>query len=102
MQLSHTYIHKYNYLIMPIFAFCFVVLGALYIYGINKTAVHTYGKSADNKHLVDVEEEVWALETERTHLAVGSWLEARAKHYQLVAGGNVHVLSRDTSVARAE
>lgn len=88
--------------IMIVFTFCFVVLGSLYIYGINKTAVHTYGKSADNKRLVDVEEELWALETERTHLAVGSWLEARARRYELVAGGNVHVLSRDTSVARAE
>ena len=88
--------------IMILFTLCFVAFGALYIYGINKIAVHTYGKSAENKHLADVEEELRALETERTHLAVGSWLEARARRYELVAGGNVHVLSHDTSVARAE
>lgn len=102
MQLLDRYIHKHNYLIMPVFVFCFIMLGALYIYGINKTTVHTFGKSADSKRLADVEEELWALETERAHLAVGSWLEARAKRYELVTGGNVYVLSRDTAVARAE
>ncbi|OGZ45045.1 MAG: hypothetical protein A3J54_03310 [Candidatus Ryanbacteria bacterium RIFCSPHIGHO2_02_FULL_45_13b] len=81
---------------------CFVVFGALYIYGINKTAVHTFGILADNKRLVDVEAELRALETERAHLAVGPWLEARAWQYELGMGGKVHVLSRDTFVARAE
>lgn len=93
---------KKVYTIMTLFVFCFIVLGALYIYGINKTAVHTFGKSSDNKRLENVEEELRVLETDRAHLAVGSWLEARARRYDLVTGGSVRALSRDTSVAQAE
>lgn len=92
--------HKRGYIVPSVFAFCFVLLGAFYIYGINKTAVHTFGKKVDTKHLAQAEEELRALETERAHLAVGSWLEGRARQYELVAGGKAHVVSRDTSVAR--
>ncbi|OGZ56914.1 MAG: hypothetical protein A3H64_03380 [Candidatus Ryanbacteria bacterium RIFCSPLOWO2_02_FULL_45_11c] len=101
MQLLHKNIYKRGYIIMPVFMFCFMMLGAFYIYGINETAVHTFGKKADNKRLAQVEEELRALETERAHLAVGSWLEERARQYELVIGGRAHVVSRDTSVARA-
>ncbi len=87
---------------MIFFAFCFVALGALYIYGINKTAVRAFGKSVDNKRITEMEEEVRALETERAHLAIGSWLETRAQRYELVAAGKVHVLSRDVAIVRAE
>ncbi|TSC68692.1 MAG: hypothetical protein G01um101466_350 [Parcubacteria group bacterium Gr01-1014_66] len=81
---------------------CLVVLGAFYIYGVNETAVHTFGKEADLKHLLILREEVRTLETERAHLAVGLWLEERARRAELVSGGTVHFLSRDTSVARAD
>jgi|SRR3989344_5313679 len=91
-----------SYLLAVIFPVCFVVLGALYIYGINETAVHAFARSGDKKHLADIEEELQVLETERAHLAVGSWLEARARQYDLVAEGNVYALSRDMAVARAE
>lgn len=81
---------------------CFVVLGALYIYGVNETAVNIFGKEAGKKHLLALEEELRALETARAHLAVGSWLEKRARQYELVAGGAAHFLSRDNSVARVD
>lgn len=84
---------------MLLYAFCFVMLGALYIYGVNEAAVHTFGKEADKKRLSALEEELYALETERAHLAVGSWLEGRARQYELEAGGTTHFLSRDSSVA---
>ena len=87
---------------MTFLAFCFVALGALYIYGINKTIVQTFGISADTKHITAMEEEIRALESERANLAVGSRLEARARQYALVAQKNVYILSRDTSLARAE
>lgn len=90
------------YSMLVVYAGCFLLLGSLYIYGINKTAVHTFGISVDSKRLVDAEAELRVLETERAHLAVGSWLETRARLYNLDTGGNVYVLSRDVSVARAE
>jgi len=96
------FFQKHTITTLWFFAICFVILGAFYIYGINESAVHVFGKFADNKRLMDVEEELRVLETERAHLAVGSWLEARARQYDLITGGVVHTLSRDTAVARAE
>ena len=64
--------------------------------------MHTFGKDIDSKRLAALEEELHILETDRVHLAVGSWLEDRAHQYALQSGGEVHFLTRDTSVARVD
>ena len=104
MIMLHSTFHffqKHTAFTMWLFAICFVALGACYIYGINAVAVHTFGTGIEKKRLMVVEEELRNRETERAHLAVGSWLESRARQYDLIAEGAVYFLSKDTSVARA-
>ena len=103
MKMTHkTYTSRTSYVCTGMILLGFVLLGALYIYGINEAAVHTFGKDIDSKRLAALEEELHILETDRVHLAVGSWLEDRAHQYALQSGGEVHFLTRDTSVARVD
>lgn len=89
-------------LLAGLFSAGFLLFSALYIYGINEAALHAFGKEMGEKQLAVLENELRILETERAHLAVGSWLEMRAHYRGLVTAGPVHFVSNDTSVARAE
>lgn len=91
-----------SYAVIAVFSASVVLFGALYIYGVNEAAVHTIGREEAMGRIVRLEEDLRTLEVERAHLAVGSWLEERARQYNLFAAGAVHFLSLDTTVARLD
>ena len=80
----------------------FLLCGAFYIYGINGATVHAFGKEIEKKELIALEEELRTLEIERAHLAVGSWLEERARYHGLITAGSVHFLSNDMAMVRID
>jgi hypothetical protein len=79
-----------------------IIFGAIYIYGINEVAVSTLGIEEGEKRTTRMREEIRALEIERAHLTVGSWLEEEAEKFNLFAAGPVHFLSKDSAVVRAD
>jgi hypothetical protein len=84
-----------------VFAVCFIVFSALYIYGINNVAMHTLGIEEGTHRLLQMEEELRILEVEKSHLTIGTWLTREAESYNLYASGPVYFLTRENAVARA-
>ena len=83
--------------------FVFVILlGVVYIYGINKSVVEGLDIERVHQTLAWVEEEIHLLEAERAKMGVGFSLDTKARELGLSDTGPIHFLSRVGSFAQRD
>lgn len=91
---------KKPYISLGLFCSIFLVFNALYIYGINESAVHTLTIEKTKKQIHETKDQLRALEVERSHMTIGISLEEQAQQQNLFAARSLFFVSRDSSVAQ--
>ena len=97
---SYSKINQKPYITASLLCSGFLMCGAVYIYGVNESAIHTLAIEKTKKQIQETEEQMHVLEVERAHMTVGISLEKQAESQGLFATDAIHFVSRDSAVAQ--